>query len=577
MNHSSCQQQFYIKYRYQLLLIGLFLAIYILPLGIRPLITPDEARYAEIPREMLASGNWVAPHFNGLRYFEKPVLGYWIHALSISIFGENNFAVRLPAPLSVGLSALLIFFLLYRSHYHKEDYPELQNSFPEQPQLKFLAPFIFLVSFEVFGVGSTAVLDNLLALFLTATTAFFYFACESVPGSSREKFYLLLAGCACGMAFMTKGFIAFAIPAITLSTYLIWERRYRDLWRMSWLPLLAAVLISTPWSIKIHLQEPDFWNFFFWNEHVRRFLSGNAQHEKNFFYYFLCAPGMIMPWTFVTPVAFFGIREHFRKPGPEGRLIRLALCWMILPFLFFSCASGKILTYILPCFPPFAILMAIGLVRGLKKNRLQKIFRRGAIATAILFCLIIPVFTVTQFSEIGGFSHYAQTWKVLLGLNGLVAAVMLFLFSAQSYRPTQKIILLGLAPGLIFLSAHLMIPDKTLEQRAPKTFLKHYQPYIDKDTIVFAEHRLAGAVCWYLKRDDINIIGRGGEFKYGLTYKDAAGRQMDLMPAAEFIRHHPGKIVLIARMKELKKWRIYLPPPLFTTNNSTKGIGLWKF
>ncbi len=577
MDHPKRRQPFYIKYRYLFLLTILFLSIYVIPLGIRPLITPDETRYAEVPREMIASGNWVVPHFNGLRYFEKPALGYWAHAISIQLFGENNFAVRLPAPLSVGLSALLIFFLLYRSRNPKEDGPKRENGPPGQNQLSFLAPFIFLVCFEVFGVGNTAVLDSLLALFLTATIAFFYFACESIPGSGREKLYLLLSGTACGMAFMTKGFLAFAVPAMTLSAYLLWERRYRDLWRMSWLPLLTAVLISTPWSIMIHLREPDFWNFFFWNEHVRRFLSGNAQHEKNFFYYFLCAPGMIMPWTFVTPTAFSGIREQFRKPSPEGRLIRLAICWMILPFLFFSCVSGKILTYILPCFPPFAILMAIGLLQGLRKIRWQKFFHRGALVNTTLFALILLAFGATQLAGTDHFAQYAQAWKVLLGINGLVVAIMLSFLSSQNRKQTHKIILIGLAPVLIFLSAHLLVPDATLIKRAPGQFLAHYQPYLTEKTIIIAEHRLAGAVCWYLKRNDVYILGRGGEFKYGLTYKSAAGRQMNLETAAEFIRRNPGRIVLIARMKELNNWRAQLPQPLFASDNGAKGIGLWKF
>lgn len=577
MNHSNNRQLFPIKYPYQLLLALLFLAVYILPLGIRPLITPDETRYAEIPREMIATGNWITPRFNGLHYFEKPDLGYWIHAVSIRFLGENNFAVRLPAPLSVGLSALLIFFLLYRTRKRREDEPKSRQHVSEPLQSSLLASFIFLVSFEVFGVGSTAVLDNLLALFLTATITFFYFASESVPGSRREKIYLLLSGSACGMAFMTKGFLAFAVPVMTLSAYLIWERRYRDLWRMSWIPLLTAVLISTPWSIMIHLRDPDFWNFFFWNEHIRRFLSGNAQHEKNFFYYFICAPGMIMPWTFVTPAAFSGIRERFRRPNPEGRLIRLSICWLVLPFLFFSCVSGKILTYILPCFPPFAMLMAIGLLQGLRETQRQRFFRRGALANTILFGLILIVFGATQFLRIGDFVRYAQAWKVLLGINGLVVAIMLSFLAGQGRKQTHKIILLGLAPVLIFLSAHFLIPDATLVKRAPGTFLTRYQPYLTKDTLIIAEHRLAGAVCWYLKRDDIYILGRGGEFKYGLTYKDATGRQMDLETTADFIRHHPGGVVLIARMKELNNWRAHLPQPVFATNNGAKGIGLWKF
>ena len=93
------------------LLFAFFIVLYLLPLAMRPLFIPDETRYAEIPREMVKSGDWVVPRINGLRYFEKPVMGYWLTAASITAFGENNFSVRLATALSTGLVAVLIFFL----------------------------------------------------------------------------------------------------------------------------------------------------------------------------------------------------------------------------------------------------------------------------------------------------------------------------------------------------------------------------------------------------------------------------------------------------------------------------------
>jgi len=221
--------------------------------------------------------------------------------------------------------------------------------------------------------------------------------------------------------------------------------------------------------------------------------------------------------------------------------------------------------------------MAFGLSQGLRKTQWQKFFRWGALANTILFVLILLAFGATQLVVTSRFAQYVQAWKVLLGINVLVVAIMLSFLSSQSRKQTHKIIFIGLAPVLIFLSAHLLIPDATLAKRAPGPFLARYQPYLTKEKIIIAEHRLAGAVCWYLKRDDVYILGRGGEFKYGLTYKNAAGRQIELEAAADFIEHHPGKVILIARMKELNKWRKYLPQPVFTKNNATKGIGLWKF
>ena len=580
MGQGSWQLLFHRRYRYPLLLALLFLTLYILPLGVRPLTLPDETRYAEVPREMVATGDWVVPRLNGLRYFEKPALGYWIQALSLELFGENNFSVRLPSALAVGLSALLIFFLLYRTGWRagsRGDGSDCHSGCDPGPAAVFFAPFIFLVCFEVYGVGVTAVLDNLFALFLTATIVFFYFASESTPGSGREKVLLVLSGIACGLAFLTKGFLAFVVPVLTLSAYLAWERRWRDLWRMSWLPLLAAIAVALPWCILIHLKEPDFWNFFFWNEHVRRFFGGDAQHKKMFFYYFLTAPGMIMPWTLVAPVAFIGIRNYFRDPQGRGRLVRLSLCWMILPFLFFSCAHGKILTYILPCFPPFAILMALGLLQGLKKAKAVAWFNRGSLVTAALFALVLLVLVVLQLFDINGLRPYGQPWKALLLINALVAAIIACGLAARVSKKTQKLVLMGLAPGLLLVSAHFAVPDVTLEKRSPGAFLAAYRSNLDPDTVVITEKRTVSAVCWYFGRDDVYILGRGGELEYGLAYKEAAGRRLDLLPAAEFIRRHPGKVILVARMEKFDRWRRHLPRPLSIINNGDQGYCIWRF
>jgi 4-amino-4-deoxy-L-arabinose transferase len=97
-----------------IIIILLFVIVYLLPLGVRPLVIPDETRYAQIAREMLESGDWIVPRLAQTRYFEKPVLGYWFTAAAIKLFGENNFAVRLPSALAVGISALMIYLLIYK-------------------------------------------------------------------------------------------------------------------------------------------------------------------------------------------------------------------------------------------------------------------------------------------------------------------------------------------------------------------------------------------------------------------------------------------------------------------------------
>jgi len=129
------------KHHYIFILLLFFTLVYLAPLGVRPLVVPDESRYAEVPREMVASGDWVVPQLNGLKYYEKPVMGYWVHALSQQVFGQSNFAVRLPCAASIGLVGLLIYTLLATT-VGKED------------SRVYLAPLIFLSSLGMFGIGT---------------------------------------------------------------------------------------------------------------------------------------------------------------------------------------------------------------------------------------------------------------------------------------------------------------------------------------------------------------------------------------------------------------------------------------
>lgn len=561
------EQLMNVKKRYAFLLLTFFLLVYILPLGARDLFIPDEPRYAEIPREMIAGDDWIVPHLNGLRYFEKPPLGYWIHAGSILLLGENNFAVRLPSAMAVGLSALLIFLLVNRA---------CRSETKENDLSGILATLIFLSCFEVVGVGNIAVLDSVFSFFVTATLTAFYFAADSPPASRREKWFLLLSGLACGLAFMTKGFLAFALPVLTAVPYLVWRRRYTDLLRMSWLPILIAVMVALPWSILIHLREPDFWRFFFWNEHIQRFMAENAQSKESFWFFFMAAPGLVMPWTFVVPAAVAGIRQLLKGRRFNSGLTRFSICWLAFPFLFFSVSSGKLLTYILPCFPPFAILMAFGLIQALKKEN-SKLFQWGVAITGSFFGIILLALIYVQIFSYGGFHLFNRAWKATMVVNGLVFMVFFCFWSMRSQGGVAKIVRLGFAPLLFLFLAHFAIPDSALERKAPGRLLEKHKYRINSNTIVIACEDTFGVACWNLKRDDIYLLNSAGELTYGLRYGDAAGRLLDVNSARRMIDRNRDNTVLIARTKRILKLSNALPVPVYRDDSGPEGFVLWRY
>ena len=568
MNKLSIAQPMGVKKRYSILLLSLFFLIaYILPLGARDLLVPDETRYAEIPREMIVGGDWVVPHLNGLRYFEKPPLGYWVHAGSILLFGENNFAVRLPSAMAVGLSALLIY-LLVCSMCRKVN--------EERDLTAILAALVFLTCFEVFAVSNIAVLDSLFSFFLTATITAFYFASEAPPGSAREKRFLLLTGVSCGLAFLTKGFLAFVVPVLVVAPYFAGLRRYRDFWRMSWLPILTAVLVALPWSILVYLREPDFWRFFFWNEHIRRFMAGNAQHKESFWFFFMAGPALFLPWTFVAPAAVAGIREQIGGRDSQGRLIRFSICWVALPFLFFSISDGKLLTYILPCFPPFAVLMAFGLTHVLNRGKI-KVFQWGVAGIGILFGMILLAFIYVQVFSYEGFRLYSQPWKAMMLVTGLVFMIFFCFCSLHCQYGKGKVLLFGLSPLLLFFLAHFTIPDLVMERSAPGRLLEKHQYLIKPDTVIIAGEKAVGAACWNLKRDDLYLLRSAGELSYGMQYKGAADRLLDEKTATRLIARNRGKTMLIARAKEIKDLHNVLPEPANQDDSGLEGYVLWRY
>ncbi len=532
-----------------ILVIGLFVLCYLIPLGLRPVSTPDESRYAEIPREMITSGDWVVPHIDGVRYFEKPVLGYWLTAASMRLFGENAFAMRFPSALATGLAALLIFILV---QWFIGGYAAM------------LAVMVFLTCFEVFGIGTLNVLDSMFAMFVTAAMTSFFFAHTAGHSIWKKRVLLLLFGLFCGLAFLTKGFPAFAIPFVTIVPFMIWERRWKELFVIPWLPLAAAALVVAPWAVMIHMREPDFWHFFIWNEHIRRFLSDDAQHGKSYLFLFIVFPAAALPWTALFPAVVSGIR----KSGLRNALTRYALCWFILPFLFFSASRGKLLTYILPCFAPLAILIAMGL-RNYMKHDGKKAFTIGAVALALFIGLLAVALSVVQLADFNGFKPYVWTWKWVLVVFGLLTFSILLLLAARESDHKKKYLLYALAPVIVMLLSHFAMPDMSVKNKTLGEFLLRSSHKIRPDTILVSEANPISAVCWFYKRSDVYQLENRGELKYGFGYDDSKHRLLELEQFKELVMQNSGKerVILVARLKKYESWKKRLPEPLFEDNN----------
>jgi 4-amino-4-deoxy-L-arabinose transferase-like glycosyltransferase len=314
-------------------------AIWIVTLGFRGLYNPDEGRYAEISREILASGDWVIPHLDGLVYIEKPPLQYWATAISEALFGQNDWAARLYTGLCALATVYVIWALIRR---------EWGAVAAARGAIMLGSSVWFLL------LGHQVTLDMSLTLFMTVIFAGF---CNA-QRAERWRGWMLLSWAGVAAAFMTKGLIAGVLPVFTLIGYSLLQRDF-SVWRRLLLLRGAALfaLLCLPWLILIQHRLPPFFQFFFVREHFQRYLTKIENRYQPWWYFVPILLAGVLPW--LLP-ALRSLWRDWRAGGarPGFDLRRFAWVWCAVIFLFFSASDSKLSTYILPLFPALALLMA---------------------------------------------------------------------------------------------------------------------------------------------------------------------------------------------------------------------------
>lgn len=525
-----------------ILVIIFFSLLYLIPIEHRLLWQPDETRYAEISREMLQRGDWIVPYFLDVRYFEKPVAGYWINNIGQWLFGHNHFSVHFGSILSTALTAMLIFWLSIR----------LWNN----RTTATMATLIYLTFFLVLSVGSYAVLDPMLSLWLAGAMASFYAALEAK--NTRQKLIAcLLLGVASGMGFMTKGFLALALPVIAALPIVIQQKRLKELFLFGPVALLSALLLSIPWVLAIAHREPDFWHYFFWVEHIQRFAEDNAQHKAPFWYYLPVLCIATLPWSGLLPGALLkGWRERTTRPE-----LFFLLSWILMPLLFFSIAKGKLVTYILPCMAPLSLLMAAYATDGVNQTRM-KVFKTNGMINIALGVLLALVLLLTGIKWIPEFPvyHSQETPKIILGIICALAWAATGAWSLKNNA--QQWSYVAACPLLLALLAGYLIPDQIIDPKQPQHFIQNNKSRLTQSRYLLTNSVGVGAgLAWELDRSDIIMFNQKGELSYGLDYPDSQDKYVSGSHFPEWLaqKRRQGAVSLVLLLSEGESVPAYLP------------------
>lgn len=508
------------------LLLGVFLLAYLLPLGSHGLWIPDETRYAQISQGMLLSGDWVSPHFMGLRYFEKPAAGYWVIAASQALFGQNLFGVRFASALSMGLSVLLCFLIARR----------LWN----EPRKSFACALLFMSFTVVAGQAGYANLDPQFTFWVNLSLVALWFALDSDRRGPRLTGWAVL-GLACGMGFMTKGFLAWLLPVLIALPFMIWQKRWRELLVYGPVAIIVAIAVSLPWALAIHSQQPDYWRFFFWHEHIRRFAGDDAQHDAPWWFYLPLLVAFSLPWVALLPSA---LRQAWTTRGQVR--IGFLLLWLVMPLLFFSLSNGKLPSYILPCLLPLALLLGHTLADRLKLEQGRVLGLNGLLNLLLGLTALLALVYLQLKKPL--YNHELHNLVlVFIGLIGWIMANLL-----QAFRPLQcwaapafgSLLLIGLLPA--------GLPDSVVANKMPDQFIRHHADELAQTgKLLSNDLGAAAALAWRLKRPDVALYNTIGELKYGLAYPDSVQQRVDPDQVQQWMRNarQSGSVGVVMRVK----------------------------
>jgi 4-amino-4-deoxy-L-arabinose transferase-like glycosyltransferase len=342
-------------------------------LGAVSLFDVDEAVFSQATKEMVQSGDWITPKYDGENRFDKPILFYWLMAASYKAFGINEFGARFPSALAGFLLVIALYFFTRKVAGEKK---------------AFLAALSFSASLYFFVYSHAAVTDMVLTFFITLSLfSFFLFSREKSSAARRTyvfSFYLFSA-----LAFLTKGLIGIIFPFGIAGVYLFATERSKGIRKLFDAGgIVLFVLVSAPWyAAQLAINGREFFIQFFIKHHFERYFDVISGHRGPIYYYIPMLIVGLLPWIAFLPAGIMSVFADLRTSANDegeqntGRPGLFAFIWFSSILIFFSFSTTKLPNYILSALPAAAILIASGM--SAESERWKRFSHGGAAALSI--------------------------------------------------------------------------------------------------------------------------------------------------------------------------------------------------
>lgn len=419
------------------LVIGVF---YFLWLGSYALITPDEGRYGEIARELFTTGNYLSPRLDGALFFDKPILMYWLVALSIKYWGVSEWSLRFCSAL-IGIFGCLINYIAGRYLFDRRT---------------GILSAVILATTPLYYFNSHYLnMDLAVAVFISGALLSFIIAMQALNGH-KKFFSLSLAYICVGLAVLTKGLIGIVFPIMIIGLWILLLNRWRLILQMHLISGLSLFfIICAPWYILLQRQHPQFFHYFFITQQFSRYMATNFNSPQPWWFYLPVVLLSFMPWSFFIVQAFR--RDDDRQIQATRWFL---LLWIVVVLVFFSIPHSKIITYINPIFPPLALLVG----NYLSKQRVYK-------STLVIICvsstllaivlMVIPFLHLSIIPVLPKLIYFSMASLLLFGSGMCIYLIkrpnhLMIISSLLLFNAILLLLILRIIPSLSLFSSKPM-------------------------------------------------------------------------------------------------------------------------
>jgi 4-amino-4-deoxy-L-arabinose transferase-like glycosyltransferase len=518
-------------------------AAYFFLLGSSPLNNPDEGRYAEISREMAATGDWVTPRLDGIAYFEKPPLMYWAGAAMQDLFGPGEWAVRAVVAL-FSIAGIAVAYAAGRSLYGRG--------------AGLWSAAVLGTSLLYFALGHLLLLDTAVSVLMSAALVCFVVG-AGAPGGSRRRCLFLGFYAFAALATLTKGLIGFVLPGAVIFLWLLLFNQWRRL--RPFFPFSGGLLflaIAAPWHLMVAARNPTWAHFYFIQEHFQRFSTTEAHRVMAWWIFAPIVLIGLFPWTgFLWPAARDLLRGGWARRDENSRAWFL-VTWAGFIFLFFTKSQSKLIPYILPVFPPLAVLIGAWISRRGRPPAAQAagghseplpllvfISTSWLLAALAIVILIKPDLAFRSAEQEG----VLRPWLMLLAAVTAAGGASAFLFKRH---PTGRGAMGCILSTAALLSAVLVMAPHDVDHRGTRELALEARSLARPGDRIYHYHEFFHDFTFYSGRT-VGLVRYGGELE---PQNDDPARMAPLFITDEEFRRQwsgPDRILAVARKSEAKE------------------------